>query len=467
MFTFNNNMIYFFYREERSDCMETYQNLWIQTKGQLEALLAPDTYNEVFIGVNTVVKYTNGTIYVLCPSSLIKTKINKLYAERIQNILASLTKETLRFKFVTSEEVVSETSQKIESAPEKVSLFNSKLNPSYTFETFVVGESNRFAFRMATQVSDPDQGVFVANPLYIFGGVGLGKTHLMQAIGNAIIDSNVNKRVLYISATDFVDDYAKAGQKNDFEAFHEKYDNLDTLLVDDIQMLKYGRKSQQEFFKLFNNMHDSNRLIVITSDRPADQLKDIMDRLTTRFNWGLAVDIKVPSLEHRVKILKRKLNDSSSQVVSDEVLTYIASNFSNNIRELESTLQRVLNYSIEYDKDVDIELAKEAILPLIASRKNSGDNKSYENCMSIVADFYNITVSDLIGKNRSSKYITPRHICMYILKTKYDLPYKKIGSIMGGKDHTTVIAAVTKINHEKEIDNAIGIALEKIMGKIE
>ncbi len=445
--------------------VDQYQNLWLKTKEQLESILSKETFNDVFLGVNTVVKYYNGTIFVLCPSSLVRTKINKVYNNRIQDILASLTSERVRFKFVITEEIVSETPTPQPEIPAG-SIRRTRLNPNYTLENFVVGESNKIAFRVATQVSNRDQGVFVANPLYIFGGVGLGKTHLMHAIGNEIIDNDINKKVLYIYAEDFIDDYGKATQRNNFDDFHDKYDNLDVLLVDDIQMLSRGKKSQQEFFKLFNRMHDENKLIVITADKPADQLKDIMDRLTSRFNWGLSVNITVPDLEHRIKILRRKLNDSSDLIVPDDVLKYIASTFSNNIRELESILQRVLTYSINLDRDIDLDLVKEVIAPLIENRKNMGDQNAYENCMSIIADFYNISISDLIGTKRSSKYIVPRHICMYILKTKYDLPYKKIGALMGGKDHTTVIAAVTKINHEREINDGINMAIDRIIHKI-
>lgn len=445
--------------------MEQYQNLWLETKEELEKTIPKEIYNETLLGVNTVVKYNNGTIFVLCPTSLVKTKINKLYSSRIQEILSSITDLKVRFKFVTSDEVLSEP--EVKPAPiTSNSLFRPRLNPNYTFQSFVVGESNKIAFRVAMQVSNDGQGIYVANPLYIFGGVGLGKTHLMQAIGNEIIDNDINKKVLYIYAEDFVEDFAKASQRNNFDAFHEKYDDLDVLLVDDIQLLSRGKKSQQEFFKLFNRMHDNNKLIIITADKPADQLKDIMDRLTSRFNWGLSVDIKVPDLDHRVKILRRKLNDTSTIVVSDEVLTYIASTFSNNIRELESVLQRVLTFSIQLGRDIDLDLAKETIAPLIENRKNVGDQNAYQNCMNIIADFYNITIPDLIGTKRSSKYIVPRHICMYILKNKYNLPYKKIGALMGGKDHTTVIAAVTKINHEREVNDGIAMAIDHIIHKI-
>lgn len=445
--------------------MEHYKSLWLQTKEQLELQYDSNTFNDCFSDVNSVVKQSNGTIFVLCPSLLIKTKINKYFFNKIQTILSSITQEKLRFKFVTAEDIVE--SQPEITKPQTVNtVLKSNLNPNYTFDSFVVGDSNKVAYRVATQVANPNQGAFVANPLYIFGGVGLGKTHLMQAIGNAIIDNDINKKVLYIFATDFIDDYTKAAQSNNYDAFNEKYDNLNALLVDDIQMLSTGKKSQQEFFKIFNRMHGDDKIIVITADRPADQLKDIMDRLTSRFNWGMPVDIKIPNLEHRVKILQLKLSHSTDKVVPGDVLRYIASNFSNNIRDLEATLNRLIATSIHEEKDIDLDFAKNVIEPLLVNRKNGGDSDDYENIMSIVANFYNITVADIKGGKRSSKYITPRHICMYIFKEKYDLSYDKIGTLLGGKHHTTVIAAVTKITHEIQTDDGIKMAVERIISKI-
>ena len=458
--------------------MDKYTLIWNQTKEKIKDTYDEEVYNQNFKEVSTVLKVTNGTIYLLCPSSLVKTKIEKFYSNQLQNILSTLTNEKLRFKFVTADQVAEQPI--IEQKPTNDNdVFKSNLNASYSFDSFVVGESNKYAFRIATQVSNPDQGVYIANPLYIFGGVGLGKTHLMQAIGNAILDNDPTKKVLYIPAATFVNDYSKACHDNKhsrideetgysaFELFHKKYDDLDALLVDDIQSLQGALKSQMEFFNLFNKMHDNNKLIVITSDKPADQLKDIMDRLTSRFNWGLPVDIKVPDLEHRVKILKRKLSDTYEKVVGDDVLSFIASNFSNNIRELESTLNRIISMSVVEEEEITIDFAKKAVEPLIQSRKNSGNKDQYENLMSIVADFYKISVDDLIGPKRQALYVDARHICMYILKTKYDLPYKKIGDMFGGRDHTTIITAVAKVSHNVERDEKTKMAIDYIMKKVD
>lgn len=444
--------------------MKEYQELWDNTLIELSKSYSEDTFNEIFSDVKKVVKFQNGLISVLAPNVFIKTKINKIYIFRIQEILNSLSKEQLRVKFVTAEEITEPVIAQIE--PDKVNrMFESNLSSNYSFESFVVGESNMLSYRMAMKVAE--QPAEVANPLYIFGGVGLGKTHLMQAIGNYMLDKDVNRRILYAQANTFIVDYSKATQSGDMRSFEEKYNNLDALLVDDIQMLEIGKKSQQEFFKLFNDMYHNKKQIIITSDCPADQLKGIMDRLTSRFSWGLTVDIKSPDLKHRVNILKRKVLEQSDKIIEDDVLEYIASNYTNNIRELEGGFNRVLFYGITMNMEININLAKEALAPLLKNRKQNGDNDTYERLMSVIADTYNITIADLLSNQRNSKYVLPRHITMYLLKNIFNLPYKKIGNLLGGRDHSTVLAGCAKIEQELKINNELKMAINSITKKVQ
>lgn len=444
--------------------MKEYQELWDNTLIELSKSYSEDTFNEIFSDVKKVVKFQNGLISVLAPNVFIKTKINKIYIFRIQEILNSLSKEQLRVKFVTAEEITEPVIAQIE--PDKVNrMFESNLSSNYSFESFVVGESNILSYRMAMKVAE--QPAEVANPLYIFGGVGLGKTHLMQAIGNYMLDKDVNRRILYAQANTFIVDYSKATQSGDMRSFEEKYNNLDALLVDDIQMLEIGKKSQQEFFKLFNDMYHNKKQIIITSDCPADQLKGIMDRLTSRFSWGLTVDIKSPDLKHRVNILKRKVLEQSDKIIEDDVLEYIASNYTNNIRELEGGFNRVLFYGITMNMEININLAKEALAPLLKNRKQNGDNDTYERLMSVIADTYNITIADLLSNQRNSKYVLPRHITMYLLKNIFNLPYKKIGNLLGGRDHSTVLAGCAKIEQELKINNELKMAINSITKKVQ
>ena len=301
----------------------------------------------------------------------------------------------------------------------------------------------------------------------------------MQAIGNEIIDNNINTKVLYIKADTFMEDYRKASLKerrnensnvDPFEEFNNKYRNLDCLLIDDFQILSGAQKSQTEFFKLFDILSQANKQFVITSDCPAKEL-NIMDRLTSRFESGLTIDIKVPDLNHRIEILRQKLISETSDVdsVPDEVLSFIASSFVSNIRELEGALKRVMFYCVINDIDITVDTAKEALEALLEKNKktDSMNENNYDRVLSIVSDFYKITVIDLIGKKRLNKFTTPRHIAMYLIKKLYNVPYKQIGSIFCDRDHSTVLSACEKIENEINNKEDLRIAVENLQKKVE
>ena len=437
--------------------MNEYQDLWNKVLDKLSYNLSEETFNNTFSDVKHVIKEENGIIYVLTPSIFIKTKINSLYAKNIVEILSSLTKKKLKFRFVCENEITQTPK------PAFTTLNKSNLNENYTFESLVVGDSNRLGYLTALKVGD-NPGTFV-NPLYIFGGVGLGNTHLMQAIGNYISDSDVNNKILYVQANEYLEDYGKATRDNNLKAFEEKYENLDVLLVDDIQMLEKGKSSQQEFFKLFNDMISRQKQIVITSDCPASKLNGIMDRLTSRFQMGITVDIKQPDLNQRINILKRKLAESSEIQIDDEVLNYIAENFTDNVRELEGALTRVLWVSEVYQQKPNLKMAIEALEILIKAKKPSINN-NYEDALSIIANMYNISVVDLLGNSRSAKYVLPRHIAMYILKTHYNLTYSKIGSILNGRDHTTIMNGCKKMENDLINNEQLKMAIDSILKKV-
>ncbi len=438
--------------------MDFYQDLWNKTRDKLASRFAEKTFEEMFDDVKKVLKCENGVIYVLTPSTYIKTKINNVYSKTISEILNELTDQKLKFKFICEDEIPAKPTIK---APVKLNKNNLKSN--FTFESLVVGESNRLSYITGMKVAE-QPGVFI-NPLYIFGGVGLGKTHLMQAIGNFILENDLNTNILYVQATDFMDDYIKGIKNENMAAFEQKYENLDVLLVDDIQMLAMGNKSQQEFFKLFNDMTTRQKQIVITSDCPASKLTGIMDRLTSRFQMGVSVDIHQPDLSQRVNILKRKLAENSNKVIDEKVLTFIAENFVDNVRELEGGLNRVLWYSEMNNETPTLELAKEALDVLIRAKKpNSKDN--YETALSVISNTYSISTADLLGKSRNSKYVLPRHIAMYILKNHYNLTYSKIGSILNGRDHTTIMNGCNKIEEEIKTNSQLKMAIDTILKKV-
>ncbi len=439
----------------------SYQDLWLKTKVYLSNCYSESTFHDTFSQVNDVVRFQNNLIYVLVPNSYIKTKINKMYIEKINEILNNLTTEKLKFKFVVEEDI-----KEVKTISNHNRLYSNHLNENHSFESFVVGESNNFAYRISFNVAE--QPGFIANPLYIFGGVGLGKTHLMQAIGNYILDRDLNKKVLYVQANDFIVDYSKATQIHSMDLFEEKYGNLDCLLVDDIQMLQIGQKSQHEFFKLFNDLINRKKQIVITSDCPANKLSGIMDRLTSRFSQGMTVDIKKPDLEQRVNILRRKVSELTEKTIHDDVLYFIAQNFTDNIRELEGAINRVIGHSVvcNYD-DITLDKAKDALDSLITYKNNNeASSENSENLLSVIANFYNITISDLISTKRTQNFVLPRHITMYILKNHYNYSYAKIGSILGNRDHTTVMNGTQKIENEIKTNKELKMAVETILKKV-
>lgn len=435
--------------------MNEYQDLWNQTLDKLAKNLSENTFAETFGEVKHVMKEENGVIYVLTPSTYIKSKINTVYVKQISSILSSITNRRLKFKFVIEEELKKEK----QIAFTRISKNN--LNENHTFESFVVGDSNRLGYLTAMKVAD-NPGFFV-NPLYIFGGVGLGKTHLMQAIGNYILESNLNNKVLYVQANEYLEDYGKATRDNALKAFEEKYENLDVLLVDDIQMLEKGKSSQEEFFKLFNNMIAKQKQIVITSDCPANKLNGLMVRLTSRFQMGVTVDIKQPDVNERINILKRKLAEASTVTVEDDVLQYIADNFTNNVRELEGALNRVLLVSEVYNNQPNLQMAIEALEILIKAKKPT---QNYENALSVIANMYNISIVDILGNSRNAKYVLPRHIAMYILKNHYKLTYARIGKILNGRDHTTIMNGCNKIEADLKTNEELRMAIESILKKV-
>lgn len=444
--------------------MQNYQELWNDVKSVLKDKLSEETFNNTFGEVKKVYKEENGTLYIIVPSVYIKATINTVHYKNISNIIDELSTKKLRAKFVLEDEVKEEN----KIITNKPALIINNLNQNFTFESFVLGASNRAAYLAASRVAENPGSAFKSsfNPLYIFGGVGLGKTHLMQAIGNYIQDTNENFKILYIQAYDYYTEYSKASRDKNWDAFEEKYSNIDVLLIDDIQMLEGKKETQTQFFQLFNDMILNGKQVVVTSDRPADKLNNFMDRLYTRFQDGDIENINQPDLPQRINILKRKVAEQTTKNVPDDVLNFIAETFTNNVRELQGALTRVLNYSEFFNQDINLEMAKESLDVLIKANKSNSDN-DYQNCLSVIANWYNISVADILGASRANKVVLPRHIAMYILKTKYDLSYSKIGSILNGRDHSTIINGCNKIENDlKNNQELIVKSVEAILKKL-
>lgn len=445
------------------ESLSNYQELWDNAKVILQEKLAQNVYNELF-KETYVYKIAGTSIIVIVPSTYIETKINKFYLNVIQEALEPIVFNDYKFVFKTKEKYDTEVAVNRNVNTRLKS--NNNLDPSYTFENFVKGDSNIFAFRSAMKVAETPG---LMNPLYIFGDVGLGKTHLMQAIGNYVTEIYPDYKVLYVPCINFVKDYQYASQTKNMNAFIDKYYcDLDLLLVDDIQQIEIGEKTQFEFFNLFNELYSNHKQIVIASDKPANKLK-IMDRLSSRFSQGLIVDITVPDLNQRMNILKQKMEERNipKDKISNESLEFVANNFKDNIRMLDGALTRVLNY---YDVmggigTINLSFTMEALDKLLQSQAKSKTN-DIDNVIDIIADFYQITRSELISSSRNMKYVVPRQICMYLLKNKYDLTYSKIGKILGNRDHSTVMSGATKIERDLSTNQELKSAVDTILAKL-
>lgn len=443
--------------------------LWEQTLDILKEDLDSSDFSVLFSEVNEVYKYENNYIYLIVPNALTKFRIEKFYVNKLNDILASITNSLIKFKFIMKEEIVD---------IEKPSLITKDvvnkrpLKAEYTFNNFETGESNRFAFISAMKVAETPESLY--NPLYIFGDVGLGKTHLMMAIGNYILDNKIDTNVVYTSAQEFTEDYFLATStkkgKERIEDFYQKYRSADVLLVDDIQFLEGKQGTQEEFFKVFEFLHGINKQIVITSDRSANELKNIMARLKSRFNWGLSVDIKVPDKSLRINILKRKLSFliENPKEVPDEVLDLIADIFTKNIRDLEGGIRRYITYCVSLNIPFTVENVYVALDRLIPEKEDAklDNKKDFELVKKEVAAYFQISVTEMESGSRKQQIAYARQMAIYIIKTLYNPVLKAIGESFGNRDHATISHSYDKIKNLIKTNNLVKTDYDLLMKKI-
>ena len=397
----------------------------------------------------------NGVAKIIVPYALHKDHLANNYKKLIKSIFIEETGETVELEFLIQEEIEEDIPEtpviNIETEIYKEienSNFESNLNKKYTFDNFIVGNSNKFAHAAALAVAENPGKMY--NPLFIYGNSGLGKTHLMYAIGN-YIEAHSNKRVLYITSDTFVNEFIeitrKKENKSDFENidfFKKKYRDIDVLMVDDIQFLAKKTESQKEFFHTFNNLYGDDKQIIISSDRSPNDLKIFEDRLRTRFNWGLPVNIYPPDYELKVQILKKRIvGEAINKEIPEQVIEYMASNLGTDIRQLEGSVNRLVAYSTMMGSEIDLDLAIEALKDYI----NAGfsEKNDVSRIQKIVADYFKISIEDLKSKKRNADIAFPRQIAMYLCRKHTDESFPKIGIEFGGKDHSTVMHSCEKI----------------------
>ena len=359
---------------------------------------------------------------------------------------------------------VAETSELQETNKFVTSEIKNGLNHKYTFQNFVQGEGNRMTLGAAIAVANDPGGMY--NPLFIYGGPGLGKTHLMNAIGNEILNNKPDARIKYVSSENFVNDYVQSSRKNQMQEFTDQYRTLDLLLLDDIQFFAKKEGTINEFFQTFNTLHDKGAQIVISSDRPPNELNEFEERLKSRFSWGLTTDITAPNYEDRMAILLNKVDEMNLQVPS-ETLSYIAGRIDSNVRDLEGALKNLKFYANTYHIDtIDIDTAAKALSNLESTKITQDKDISSQRIQEEVANFYKISVADMISKKRPKEIAYPRQIAMYLIREITGKSLPAIGKEFGGRDHTTVIYAHKQISDKMKTDTSLQKEMDTIKSQL-
>ena len=383
--------------------------------------------------------------------------IDSRYKILIQNALKVLTSRNLDISLV----VKSEKDKRDQRPGDDMSPLVSVLNPKYTFDTFVKGNGNQLAHAAALAVSETPAKAY--NPLFIYGGVGLGKTHLLHAIGHYILGQHPKMKVLYTSSEKFTNELINAIKDDRNEEFRNKYRNIDVLLIDDIQFIGGKERTQEEFFHTFNALYEAEKQIVISSDKPPKEILTLEERLRSRFEWGLIADIQAPDMETRIAILRKKSQQERYEI-PNEVLAYIAENIESNIRELEGALNRVIAYASLTGSPISLELAQECLKQLLAGIAVA--NINHVSIMKIVARYYDLTPDQLTTQKRSRDISYPRQIAMYLCRDLTGMSLPRIGQVFGGRDHTTVMHACEKIQNELDRNNELRRAITEMRRNI-
>ena len=387
-----------------------------------------------------------------------KEMLEKRHLPLIRSAIKTVTKVNYEIVILTEGEEAPHSTQSI-IKPEENNDLAKNLNPKYVFSSFVVGNSNRMAHAASLAVAESPAKAY--NPLFLYGNSGLGKTHLMHSIAHFILEKNPSTKVLYVTSETFTNELILSIQNNKNEEFRNKYRNIDVLLIDDIQFISKKEGTQEEFFHTFNALYESNKQIIISSDRPPKEIETLEDRLRSRFEWGLIADIQPPDYETRIAILRKKA-DRDHLVVPDDVMAYIAKNIVSNIRELEGALTRIVAYATLTNQDISLELTEKSMKDVYS--ENAQAPLTPDLIQEIVARHYNIRVEDIQGNKKPKNIAFPRQVSMYLCRKLLDISLPKIGDSFGGRDHTTVIHAISKIEKQMENDTELKktiIQLEK------
>ena len=436
-----------------------------------------DVSFKTWIAPLEVYDVVDSTVYILVPLKASVDYITQKYLLPFQVCIAEITEKEFEVKFITSDDSLQIGTKSKDDHHRKNKIQNNvfeqaNLNPKYTFDTFVVGGNNNFAHAASLAVAESPGEIY--NPLFLYGGVGLGKTHLMHSVAHFILEKDSTKKVLYVTSETFTNELIDAlksgktssGNESAMNAFREKYRNIDVLLIDDIQFIIGKESTQEEFFHTFNHLHASGKQIIISSDKPPKDIESLEARLRTRFEWGLIADISSPDYETRMAILRKKeeLDGLEKYHIPNEVMQYIATNVKSNIRELEGSLNKLIALHKLKNQSINIMLAAEALKDIISPNESRQITPEY--ILEIVAEHFSVTVSDLKSKKKYAEIAIPRQIAMYLCRIMTDTPLKSIGIILGGRDHSTVNHGINKIAEEIKMDEALENTVDIIKKKI-
>ncbi|GAX01628.1 chromosomal replication initiator protein DnaA [Secundilactobacillus silagei] len=437
--------------------------LWGEIKDGFQQKIAPTAF-KTWIASAEPVKLTNNRLTIKLPSELHRDYWQRNLTQPLVELAYEYAQEDIQPVFIVADNTENSQVSTLEHPATASAPFSqsAKLNPKYTFDTFVIGKGNQMAHAAALVVSE-EPGVMY-NPLFFYGGVGLGKTHLMHAIGNKMLADDPNAKVKYVTSEAFTNDFITAIQSKTQDQFREEYRSVDLLLVDDIQFFADKEGTQEEFFHTFNDLHDDGKQIVLTSDRLPNEIPKLQDRLVSRFAWGLSVDITPPDLETRIAILRNKA-EADNIAIPDETLSYIASRIDSNVRELEGALARVHAYSKLVHQPITTELVASSLKSLKLDRRSS--ELTIPLIQEKVAKYYHVSLTDLKGKKRIKTIVVPRQIAMYLSRELTDSSLPKIGNEFGGKDHTTVIHAYDKIADALKTDSDLQAEITNLKTEIE
>jgi len=441
----------------------TLKELWQKALPLLRSEMTEISFN-TWIKTIEPISMSGNTVFLGVPAEFNKGILESRYSTLIMNALLGITSKEHEVKFVTPAEEESVIMKQEAQVQQAEDINPSWLNPKYTFDTFVVGNGNRFAHAGALAVAESPAKAY--NPFFIYGGVGLGKTHLMHAVAHFILSQNPNQKVLYVSSEKFTNELINAIKDDKNEEFRAKYRNIDVLLIDDIQFIAGKDRTQEEFFHTFNALYDANKQIILSSDKPPKDINTLEERLRSRFEWGLIADIQAPDLETRIAILRKKAQLENLNV-SNEVMFFIADKIASNIRELEGALNRVIAFATLHDSEITIDLATEALKDILSAPKAKIINSTV--IIDAVSRYFDLKIDEFKSRKRNREVAYPRQIAMFLCRDLTDMSLPKIGEEFGGRDHTTVIHACDKISEElatiPETKTTIEELKKNILGK--